>query len=314
MLLLTGGAGFIGSTLAESLLSRGREVLCLDNFNDYYDPARKRRNISGLKDRHGFRLIEGDIRDKNLVDWLFRDYRFGEVIHLAAQPGVRLSLEQPRLYMDININGTLNLLDAARDFGTEKFVFGSSSSVYGDSGVIPFREDDTLNPISPYGVSKRAGELLCRNYNYLYGLRVAMLRFFTVYGPRQRPDMAIHKFVKKVHGGESIRLFGDGSSRRDYTFVSDIVEGITAALESDFVLETFNLGDSSPVELKYLISLIEESLGRKAVIERLPDQPGDPPVTYADISRAADKLGYRPRVGIEEGVRRFVAWYRDRMQ
>ena len=197
MLLLTGGAGFIGSTLAELLLAQGREMVCFDNFNDYYAPARKRQNVTCVLGRAGYSLIEGDIRDKDMVDNLFRKYRFEEVIHLAAQPGVRLSLEQPRLYMDINVNGTLNLLDAARDWGVKKFIFGSSSSVYGDNGVIPFHEEGPLNPISPYGVSKRTGELLCRNYNYLYGLRMAMLRFFTVYGPRQRPDMAITQFRKE---------------------------------------------------------------------------------------------------------------------
>ncbi len=310
-MLITGGAGFIGSTLSERLLERGRKVICLDNFCDYYDPQRKRRNVAALVGRPGYSLVEGDIRDREFVRELCLKHRFDTIIHLAAQPGVRLSLEQPQLYMDINVNGTLNLLEAARDSKVKKFVFGSSSSVYGDSGVIPFREEGPLNPISPYGVSKRTGELLCRNWNYLYGLNVAMLRFFTVYGPRQRPDMAIHKFVRRVMRGETIKLFGDGSSRRDYTFVTDIVEGVMAVADSDFSLETFNLGDSSPVELSRLIATIEKAVGRPAVIEHLPDQPGDPSVTYADISRAAKSVGYCPKVGIEEGIERFVHWFRE---
>ncbi len=309
-MLITGGAGFIGSTLSERLLEQGREVVCLDNFCDYYDPRRKRKNVEALLKRRNYTLVEGDIRDRAFMHELFLKHRFDTVVHLAAQPGVRLSLEQPQLYMDINVNGTLNTLEAARDSRVEKFIFGSSSSVYGDSGVIPFSEDGPLNPISPYGVSKRTGELLCRNWNYLYGLNAAMLRFFTVYGPRQRPDMAIHKFVRKVINGETIRLFGDGSSRRDYTFVSDIVDGILAVIDRNFGVETYNLGDSSPVELSRLISTIESAVGRKAVIEYLPDQPGDPPVTYADISRAAERLGYSPKVGIEEGISRFVDWFR----
>ncbi|MCE5272972.1 GDP-mannose 4,6-dehydratase [bacterium] len=310
-MLITGGAGFIGSTLSERLLERGRRVVCLDNFCDYYDPQRKRRNVAALLARPGYTLVEGDIRDREFIRQLCIEHRFDTVIHLAAQPGVRLSLEQPQLYMDINVNGTLNLLEAARDSGVGKFVFGSSSSVYGDSGEIPFREEGPLNPISPYGVSKRTGELLCRNWNYLYGLNVAMLRFFTVYGPRQRPDMAIHKFVRRVMRGETIKLFGDGSSRRDYTFVTDIVEGILAVVESDFSLETYNLGDSSPVELGRLIATIEKAVGLPAVIERLPDQPGDPSVTYADISHASGNLGYCPKVGIQEGIERFVRWFRE---
>jgi UDP-glucuronate 4-epimerase len=309
-MLVTGGAGFIGSTLCERLTGQGREVVCLDNFCDYYDPALKRNNLRDLLKKKNFRLLEADIRDAETLRRVFREHRFDTVVHLAAQPGVRLSLQDPNLYMDVNVKGTVNVLEAARETGVRKLVFGSSSSVYGASRSIPFREDGELFPISPYGVSKRTGELLCATYRHLYGISMTVLRFFTVYGPRQRPDMAIHKFIRQVDEGRRITLFGDGLSRRDYTFVADIVDGITAAVERDFEFETFNLGDSDPVPLNELIAAIERGLGRKADIEYLPDQAGDPTVTFADISRAAAALDYCPKVRIEEGVGRFIDWYR----
>ncbi|MBN2289607.1 MAG: GDP-mannose 4,6-dehydratase [Candidatus Glassbacteria bacterium] len=310
-MLVTGGAGFIGSHLVERLLAEGHEVTCLDNFNHYYDPAVKRRNISPLLEDKRFTLVEADIRDMDTLRSLFRERRFDKVIHLAAQPGVRLSLQNPGLYMNINVTGTLNLLEALREFGTESFIFGSSSSVYGATEAIPFREDGELKPISPYGASKRAGELLCEVYRHVYRIPIVVLRFFTVYGPRQRPDMAIHKFIRQIDRGGKISLYGDGLSRRDYTFVADIVDGIVAALDKGFAFETFNLGNSEPVALRHLISTIEDCLGKKAVIENLPEQPGDPFVTYADIEKSGRLLDYRPQVKIEQGLERFVRWYEE---
>ena len=308
-MLVTGGAGFIGSHLIQRLLAQGRKVTCLDNFCDYYDPAIKRKNISRfLKDKK-FTLVEADIRDRDALKKLFGEYKFDKVIHLAAQPGVRLSLQDPDLYLDINVRGTLNILEMLKEFGVKSFIFGSSSSVYGATQVIPFSEDGELKPISPYGVSKRTGELLCAAYHHLYKIPTVVLRFFTVYGPRQRPDMAIHKFIKHIDEGEKISLFGDGQSQRDYTYVEDIVDGIVSALDKDFDFETFNLGNSEPVSLQRLISIIESCLEKKAVIEHLPDQPGDPLVTYAGIEKSGRLLNYRPKVKTEEGIKHFVKWY-----
>jgi UDP-glucuronate 4-epimerase len=314
--LVTGGAGFIGSHLCQRLLQEGHEVVCLDNFDAYYDPAIKRRNleeINASKGAQGFQLVEGDIRNKGLVDDLFRRSSFDLIIHLAARAGVRPSIEQPLLYNEVNVTGTLNLLEACREIGVRDFIFGSSSSVYGKNRKVPFAEEDRLEAmISPYAVTKRVGELFCYTYHHLYGLRISCLRFFTVYGPRQRPEMAIHKFTRLINQGEKIPLYGDGTSRRDYTYIDDIIGGIMGAIRNLRGYEIFNLGESQTVPLRELISIIEQALGKKAAIEELPDQPGDVPITYADITKARRLLSYDPKVGIAEGVGQFVRWFRDR--
>jgi UDP-glucuronate 4-epimerase len=311
--LITGVAGFIGSHLAERLLDKGYQVAGLDNFDDYYPPDIKRRNIHSVGAGDGFHLIEGDIRDASLINRIFTDYNIGLVAHLAARAGVRPSLKQPILYQDVNIGGTINLLEASRTRGVGQFLFTSSSSVYGSSTNLPFSEDVKLDsPTSPYAASKLAAELFCHTYHHLYGLPVTVIRPFTVYGPRQRPEMAISLFTRQIDSGEEIYVFGDGTSKRDYTHVSDIVDGLMQALTSrnrDF--EIFNLGDSRPIELISLIHIIEEALGKKAKIKYLPEQKGDMPVTCADISKAGKYLGYTPRVTIEEGIRRFTEWYRQ---
>lgn len=314
-ILLTGGAGFIGSHLTRTLLDRGDRVTVLDDFNDYYDPALKRRNVAPFltgDERDAYRLVEGDIRNAELVDGLFRDGRFDAVVHLAARAGVRPSLAEPILYEDVNCIGTLRLLEAARRHGPEVFTFGSSSSVYGINEKIPFAETDPVElPISPYATTKRAGELLCFNYHHLYGLKTSCLRFFTVYGPAQRPEMAIHKFTDLLARGQAVPLYGDGSTRRDYTYVSDIVAGIEAALDLAPGFEIFNLGGAETTELKDLVHWLAAELAVEPRIDYLPAQPGDVPITYADVEKAGRLLGYSPKVGIREGLRRFVAWYRE---
>jgi len=311
-ILVTGGAGFIGSHLVDTLLSReGFDVTVLDNFNDFYDPSVKRRNISSHITNPSFSLIEADIRDAEAVNRLFNGKRFDTVVHLAALAGVRPSLENPRGYYEVNVEGTLNLLEAARKTGVSRFVFGSSSSVYGINEKVPFSESDTINnTISPYAATKSAGEALCRSFSHLYGIRTICLRFFTVYGPRQRPDLAIHKFTKKIFEGEAIPVFGDGGTRRDYTYVDDIIHGVRAAMEysgSDY--EIFNLGESETLRLSDLIESIENALGKKAVIDRQPEQPGDVPITFADVSKAEKMLGYNPSIKVKEGIPRFVEWF-----
>ncbi|MHA1343900.1 MAG: SDR family NAD(P)-dependent oxidoreductase [Promethearchaeota archaeon] len=310
-ILVTGGSGFIGSNLIKRLLKEGYKVVCFDNFNDYYDPEIKRKNISPFLKEKRFNLIEADIRDRDSLREIFEEYHFDKVIHLAAQAGVRPSLENPNLYVDVNINGTLNLLELSKEYKIKNFIFGSSSSVYGATKEIPFFEGGELKPISPYGVSKRAGELLCSTYNHLYNLPVIVLRFFTVYGQRQRPDMAIYKFTKLIDENKDIQLYGDGKSQRDYTFISDIVEGIISALNKDFNFQIFNLGNSKTIPLSYLVSLIEGNLNKKAKIRFLPEQPGDPSITFADISKSKRMLNYNPQVKIEEGIKRFVKWYKN---
>ncbi|HZI63608.1 MAG TPA: NAD-dependent epimerase/dehydratase family protein [Thermoanaerobaculia bacterium] len=310
--LVTGGAGFIGSHLTRRLLGRGARVTALDDFNDFYDPARKRRNVAPHLGSASFRLVEGDIRDADLVDRLFAEGRFDAVVHLAARAGVRPSLREPILYEEVNCIGTLRLLEAARRCGPRTFVFGSSSSVYGINRKLPFAEDDEVNqPISPYATTKRAGELLCYNYHHLYGLRTSCLRFFTVYGPAQRPEMAIHKFTDLLARGEAVPMYGDGSSRRDYTYIDDIVDGVVAAMDLAPGFEILNLGGAETTALLDLVHWIAEELGVEPRIERLPEQPGDVPITYADVTKAGRLLGYAPKVPIREGLRRFVAWYRS---
>ena len=308
--LVTGGAGFIGSHLIERLLARGDRPVCVDNFDPYYPAEIKRRNIEHIAADERFALIECDIRDKEALGRVFHDYELDSIVHLAARAGVRASISDPQLYQDVNIGGTINLLELAKEHAIKSFIFGSSSSVYGVSDEVPFRDDGSLSPpISPYAASKQAGELFCHTYHHLYNIPIICLRFFTVYGPRQRPDMAIHKFTRLIDRGEEIPLYGDGSSQRDYTYISDIIEGTVAALDCKLDFDVINLGNSQTTELKRVVSLIEKYLGKQARVRQLPVQPGDVPVTCADISKAKRLLGYRPTVKIEEGIESFIQWH-----
>ncbi len=311
-ILVTGGAGFIGSHLVDKLLAEnGWQVSVLDNFNEFYAPSVKRANLAPHLDNPDFRLYEADICDPERLREIFSENRFDVIVHLAAWAGVRPSLLNPKLYTAVNVNGTLNLLEAAKDAGTRQFVFGSSSSVYGINSKIPFAEDDPIHqPISPYAATKAAGELLCHTFSHLYDIRTVCLRFFTVYGARQRPDLAIHKFSKLIWEDKPIPVFGDGTTRRDYTYVDDIIQGVRAAIDYDRSNhEIFNLGESQTIELKDLIALLEENLGKKAVIDRQPTQPGDVPLTYADISKARELLNYNPTTKIEQGIPKFTDWF-----
>ncbi|MEO8435688.1 MAG: GDP-mannose 4,6-dehydratase [Pyrinomonadaceae bacterium] len=311
-ILITGGAGFIGSHLVDRLLAEGDwHVTVVDDFNDFYQPAIKRANIAAHLSHPDFRLVEADIRDRTALAQAF-NATFDCIVHLAARAGVRPSLQQPALYAETNINGTLNLLELAHEHGIKQFVFGSSSSVYGINAKVPFSEDDPIRqPISPYAATKAAGELLGHTYSHLYGIRCICLRFFTVYGARQRPDLAIHKFARLISEGRPIPVFGDGTTRRDYTYIDDIIAGVRAAIDyqaSDY--EVINLGESRTVELRELIALLEKELGRKATIERQPMQPGDVPQTFADVTKARQLLAYNPQTQIEDGIHRFVEWFR----
>ncbi|MEW5948170.1 MAG: GDP-mannose 4,6-dehydratase [Thermodesulfobacteriota bacterium] len=311
--LVTGGAGFIGSHLVEKLLGT-EEVVCVDDFNDFYDPAIKRRNLETALQSRDFHLRQGDIRDLSFMEGVFRKFPLTEVIHLAARAGVRPSLNDPLLYEDVNGRGTLNILELCRKYDVKRFIYGGSSSVYGINNKVPFSEDDDISrPVSPYAATKRANELMCYTYHHLYGIHVTVLRFFTVYGPRQRPEMAIHKFTRLIDEGLEVPLYGDGSSRRDYTYVDDIIQGVMAARASTAIgpYDIFNLGESRTTELRKLVALIEDALGKKARIKWLPDQPGDVPVTYADISKSKGLLDYNPQVTVEEGVPLFVKWYQE---
>jgi UDP-glucuronate 4-epimerase len=311
--LVTGGAGFIGSHLVDRLLEiPGTSVAVADNFDEFYDPARKRANVAHHLANPNFMLFEADIRDNPTLDRIFAEGQFDTVFHLAAKAGVRSSITQARVYESVNVGGTLELLELSQHYGVKRFIFGSSSSVYGPKAAAPFREDAALAPISPYAATKAAGELLAHTYSYLYGLPVMVLRFFTAYGPRQRPDLAIHKFAALIEAGKPIPVYGDGDTQRDYTYVSDIVSGILAAADynaSNF--EIINLGESRTVRLDYLITLLGEALGKKAVVERLPAQLGDMPRTHADISKAETLLGYAPTTAIEKGIPIFVEWLRS---
>lgn len=314
-ILITGGAGFIGSHLVERLLSEGNwQVSVVDDFNDFYDPSIKHANVERHRSNPNFKITSADIRDPRALATVFVESSFDCIVHLAARAGVRPSLKEPRLYVETNVNGTLNLLELARENGIKQFLFGSSSSVYGTNAKVPFAEDDPIfNPISPYAATKAAGELLCHSYAHLHDLRIVCLRFFTVYGARQRPDLAIHKFTKLISSGESIPVFGDGTTRRDYTYVDDIIAGVRAAIDYDQSnFEIINLGESRTVELRELISLLEKELGQTAKIDRQPMQPGDVPQTFADITKARRLLNYDPQTQIEAGIAKFVEWWKSK--
>ena len=312
-ILVTGGAGFIGSHLVDSLLAEGgRHVTVVDDLNDFYSPEIKKSNLESARQSSDFEFFELDIRDADKLRELFDRQNFDCIVHLAARAGVRPSLCHPKLYAETNIDGTLNLLELARDFEIKQFVFGSSSSVYGINSKVPFSENDRIHqPISPYASTKAAGELLCHTYSHLFDIRTVCLRFFTVYGARQRPDLAIHKFSRLMSEGKPIHIFGDGMTRRDYTYIEDIIQGVRASIDYDGSMhEVFNLGESETTELRRLVELIEENLGIKAIIDRQPMQPGDVPVTFADISKSKRLLGYSPTTRIEEGIPKFVEWFR----
>ncbi len=309
-ILVTGGAGFIGSHLCEALLRGGHEVIALDNFDEFYDPAVKRRNIEAIAEVGPLGWVMGDIRDAVLVERLLSG-NVNTVVHLAARAGVRPSIERPLLYHEVNVHGTLVLLEACRKAGIKRFIFGSSSSVYGNNQKVPFAESDPVDqPISPYAATKRAGELLCHTYHHLHGMSITCLRYFTVYGPRQRPDLAIHKFARLIEAGKPIPVFGNGRMERDFTYVDDIIDGTTRAIERCNGFRIFNLGESRPVSVSRLVALLEEALGKKAKIERLPPQPGDVERTFADVSLAQRELGYEPKTELGDGLERFVRWYR----
>jgi UDP-glucuronate 4-epimerase len=320
-ILVTGGAGFIGSHLCTLLCASGQQVICLDNFDNFYDPAIKQANVQQLLTEVGSAthlvLRHGDIRDYRLLRQLFQDGAIDTVIHLAARAGVRPSIEQPLLYSEVNIQGTLNLLECCREFHVKQFLFGSSSSVYGERRQGPFSEDDEVNtPVSPYAATKRAGELLCYTYAHLYHIRIACLRFFTVYGPRQRPDLAIHKFARLMAQGKPLPIYGDGTSQRDYTYVDDIVNGIVRAWEwmqrrdpNADLYEIFNLGGAHPVPLLELIRLLETTLGCQASFDWQPAQPGDVSITFADLRKSQATLGYTPQIDIAAGIQRFAEWF-----
>jgi UDP-glucuronate 4-epimerase len=310
--LVTGGAGFIGSNLCERLLRSGHEVWAFDDLNDFYDPRLKERNVGEVRSLgKPFEFVRGDVTDRATVERLMGGVKFDQIVHLAARAGVRPSLVSPALYQRVNVEGTVNVLEAARGSGVRKIILASSSSVYGVNSKLPFSESDPIfSAISPYAASKLACEALGHAYHHVYGLDVVMLRFFTVYGPRQRPDLAIYKFARLISEGKPIPVFGDGTAGRDYTYISDILDGIMACTQREFGYEIFNLGESQIVKLHRMIELLEDALGRKAVIDRQPLQPGDVPVTYADVSKSRAKLGYDPQVTIEEGIPRFVNWFK----
>jgi UDP-glucuronate 4-epimerase len=312
--LVTGGAGFIGSHVCERLLRDGHAVWAVDDLNDFYDPQIKRQNLREIQSlAKPFDFVPGDITDATALAGIFSSVKFDQVIHLAARAGVRPSLELPALYQRVNVEGTVNVLEAARKSGVKKIIIASSSSVYGVNAKVPFSEGDPIfSAISPYAASKLACEALGHVWHHTHKMDVTMLRFFTAYGPRQRPDLAIHKFTKLILAGKPIPVFGDGSMARDHTHISDILEGVIACTKKEFGFEIFNLGESETVTLSRLIELLEAALGKKAVIDRQPVPPGDVPVTFADISKARARLGYQPQIKIESGIKLFAEWYKNR--
>jgi UDP-glucuronate 4-epimerase len=308
--LVTGAAGFIGSHLCQHLLDGGLSVVGVDNFDDFYDPQIKSCNISSSLKNKNFRLVEADIREKAAMEKAVQNVE--TVVHLAAKAGVRPSIAEPLLYSDVNINGTMVLLEAAVKHKVRKFIFGSSSSVYGNNEKVPFSEDDNVDfPISPYAATKKACELICHTYHHLYGIDVACLRFFTVYGPRQRPDLAIHKFSRLIDQGQPVPVYGDGSMMRDFTYIDDIIQGVIAAMNKCKGFNVYNLGESRPITVKDLIDEIEKALGRKAKRKYLPLQPGDVNRTFADITKANTELGYNPSTHIRDGLAKFAVWLRQ---
>lgn len=312
-ILVTGAAGFIGSHLAERLLDIGWTVVGVDNFDDFYDPQIKRRNLTQCLQNDRFRLIEADIRDKTAMEQAIAT-GVDIIVHLAAKAGVRPSIAQPLLYADVNINGTMVLLEAAAKYRVSKFVFASSSSVYGNNEKVPFSEDDNVDfPISPYAATKKVGELLCHTYHHLHGISITCLRFFTVYGPRQRPDLAIHKFTKLIDEGKLIPIYGDGTMMRDFTYIDDIIDGTISAIDKCKGFSIYNLGRSDPISVNELVVEIENALSMKATRQYLPMQPGDVERTYADITKAELNLNYRPKTGLPNGLAVFVSWLRNNM-
>lgn len=320
-ILVTGGAGFIGSHLSEALLKKGNKVIIIDNFNSYYNPAIKRKNIEEIKQTcltnnikdEVLEVFEGDIRDEEFLKKIFLE-KIDVVVHLAAMAGVRPSIEKPYLYYDVNITGTLNLLEKCKENNINKFIFASSSSVYGNNKKVPFSEEDPVDePISPYASTKKSGELLCHTYHHLYNIDIACLRFFTVYGPRQRPDLAIHKFTNLINKNKSIPFYGDGSTSRDYTYIEDIVDGILGSIEyinkNENVFEIFNIGGDKTVTLLEMVKTIEMALGKKAILNKMPMQPGDVNRTCADITRSRDLIKYSPKISFENGIEKFVEWF-----
>ena len=310
--LVTGGAGFIGSHLVDRLLAQNpARVVVVDNFDEFYDPYAKRANIAGHVKNQAYRLVEADIRDLAALKQIFSDQHFDAIIHLAAKAGVRPSVSDPRSYIEVNIDGTMNLLDLAERNGVKKFIFGSSSSVYGPGAIPPFREDAALAPISPYAATEASGEMLAHTYSHLYGMQVVCLRFFTVYGARQRPDLAIHKFARLIACQSPVPVYGDGCAERDFTYIDDIMQGMMAALKYDATpFEIINLGESQTITVNQMLELLEGALGRKAIIEPRPPQPGDLPRTLADITKARVLLNYRPTTPIEVGIKKFADWFK----
>lgn len=312
-IMVTGAAGFIGSHLCERLVELGAFVTGLDNFDSFYSRYVKEANLSFLLSSDRFKLVEGDIRDSDCVESILDKRNIDIIVHLAAKAGVRPSIADPLGYGDVNINGTVSMLEGAKKFGVKKFIFASSSSVYGNNSKVPFSESDNVDfPISPYAATKKAGELICHTYSHLYGINITCLRLFTVYGPRQRPDLAIHKFARLMEAGEVIPVYGDGSMKRDFTYIDDIIDGIVAAIDKCQGYEIYNLGESRPVRLDELISHIEQVLGKKAIIDRLPMQPGDVYQTYADLTKVKEALGYEPKTELSKGLVEFVKWLRKK--
>ncbi len=309
-IIITGAVGFIGSHIVEKLLFIGHKVYGVDNFDPFYDRRIKEKNMESFINNPNFRFYEIDINDFKSLKQIFFENRFDIVIHLAAKAGVRPSIEDPIGYYKTNVLGTLNVLEAMKEGGCKKMIFASSSSVYGNNEKIPFSEDDRVdNPISPYAASKKAGELLCHTYHHLYGFDIFCLRFFTVYGPRQRPDLAIHKFTKLIINGKPIPFYGDGSSERDYTYIDDIVDGVICAIDKLKGYEIFNIGESRTISLIKMVQTLEKVIGKKAVLNKIPFPKGDVKKTYADITKARSKLGYNPKYSFEEGIKEFIDWY-----
>ena len=312
-ILITGGAGFIGSHLCEKLIDLNHKIICIDNFNNYYNPKIKENNLKNIIDNKNFTLYRLDILNKEKINEIFSSQKINIIIHLAARTGVRPSLSNALLYEAVNVQGTINLLEACKDYGIKKFIFASSSSVYGDNKKVPFSEDDNVdNPVSPYAATKKSGELICYTYHHLYDISILCFRLFTVYGPRQRPEMAIHKFTRHILEEKPIEVFGDGTSSRDYTYIDDIISGIISSLDKINGYEIINLGNSKPINLLKLINLIEKAISCKAVIKYADAQPGDVLTTYADIRKAKKMLKYQPEISIEEGIENFIKWYKKR--